>query len=201
MREFLATRARKMRLARGDSGVERSARTTGERNQAFRFPLEPSEPEVRLLVRRGLEKRTGVEPHQAAIAMLARGQKDDARTLEARYRGAARPRFLVGKIKRQRAADDGLNAHAGHLLREFQRSEHVVGVGERERRLLVGLRQLGEPSNGQRAFKQRVRRVDVQVDEARHLRPRDSQEGTNVRGAALAANPKGWFSPALTGWR
>ena len=53
----------------------------------------------------------------------------------------------------------------GELLGEFQRPEHVVGVGERERRLLVGLRQLGQARDGERAFQQRIVRVHVQVHE------------------------------------
>ncbi len=65
----------------------------------------------------------------------------------------------------QRAADDRLDAGGGELVGEFQRPEHVVGVGERERRLLVGFGELGEPRNGQRAFEQRIGRMHVQMHE------------------------------------
>ena len=37
------------------------------------------------------------------------------------------------------------------LFGEFQRPEHVVGVGKRERRLLVGLGQFGKARDRQRA--------------------------------------------------
>ena len=53
--------------------------------------------------------------------------------------GIARIALLVAEIDRKAAADDRLDAGACHLFGEFQRTEHVVGVGERERRLPVGL--------------------------------------------------------------
>ena len=71
----------------------------------------------------------------------------------------------VAEIDGQRAADDRLDAGRRQLLGEFQRPEHVVGVGERERRLLVGFGELGQPRNGERAFQQRIGRVHVQVHE------------------------------------
>ncbi len=54
---------------------------------------------------------------------------------------------------------------ACEFLGEFQRAEHVVGVGERERRLLVGLGELGQARERNRAFQQRIVRVHVQVHE------------------------------------
>ena len=71
----------------------------------------------------------------------------------------------VAEIDGQRAADDRLDAGGGELFGEFQRAEHVVGVGERERRLLVGLGELGQPRDGERAFQQRIGRMHVQVHE------------------------------------
>ncbi len=71
----------------------------------------------------------------------------------------------VAEVESERAADDGLDAGTREFLGEFQRPEHVVGVGERERRLMVGLGQLGQPRNGERAFQQRIVRVHVQVHE------------------------------------
>ena len=62
----------------------------------------------------------------------------------------------VAKINGERAADDRLNAVTRELLGEFQRPEHVVRVGERQCGLMVGLRQFGEPRNGERAFQQRI---------------------------------------------
>ncbi len=84
-------------------------------------------------------------------------------------RGAAagaRSRLLVGEIDRQRTAYDRLDAGRRHLLGEFERAEHVVSVGEHQRRLPVGLGELGQPRDRQRAFKQRIRGVDVKMYEA-----------------------------------
>ena len=71
----------------------------------------------------------------------------------------------VAEIDGQRAADDRLDAGTAELLGEFERAEHVVGVGERERRLMVGFGELGKPRDGERAFQQRIGRVHVQVHE------------------------------------
>ena len=71
----------------------------------------------------------------------------------------------VAEIDGERAADDRLDAGAGQLFGEFQRAEHVVGVGERQRRLLVGLGEIGQARQRNRAFQQRIVRVHVQVHE------------------------------------
>ena len=71
----------------------------------------------------------------------------------------------IAEIDRQRAADDRLDAGAGKLFGEFQHTEHVVGVGERQRCLLIGLGKLGEARERNGAFQQRIVRVHVQVHE------------------------------------
>jgi hypothetical protein len=75
---------------------------------------------------------------------------------------------LIGEIERERAADDRLDTRPRHLVGEFKRPEHVVGVGERERGLAVGLGHLGQPRNRQGALEQGIGRVHMQVDEAQH---------------------------------
>jgi hypothetical protein len=52
------------------------------------------------------------------------------------------------------------------LLGEFERAEEIVRVGQRQRRLPVLLGELLQIGDLQRAFEQRVGRVDVQVHEA-----------------------------------
>ena len=91
---------------------------------------------------RRFQERPRVQPHQAAIAALARRQQHDPR----RRRGQriARIGVLVAEIDRELAADDRLDAVARHLVGEFQRPEHVVGVGQRQRRLAVGLGEFAE---------------------------------------------------------
>ena len=73
--------------------------------------------------------------------------------------------FLVAEIDAERAADDRLDAVAGQLVGELERAEHVVGIGQRKRRLAVGLGQLRQPADGHRAFQQRIGRMDVQMHE------------------------------------
>ena len=113
---------------------------------------------------RRLQERPRVQPHQAAIAALARRQQHDSR----RRRGqrVARVGILIAEIDREFAADDRLDAVARHLVGEFQRPEHVVGVGQRQRRLAVGFRQFAELGDLDRALQQRIGRMNVEMNES-----------------------------------
>ena len=119
---------------------------------------------MRGLMDRRFQKRPRVQPHQAAVAALPRRQQHDSR----RRRGqrVARVRILVAEIDREFAADDRLDAVARHLVGEFQRPEHVVGVGQRQRRLAVGLRQFAELGDLDRALQQRIGRMNVEMNES-----------------------------------
>jgi len=152
---------REMALPGGDCHVERSAGAAGQHHQAFGLSLEPGKTQMRWLIGRGFEKGAGVKPHQAAIAALARGQKNDARAFELRGAPGMRQCLMVGKVDSERAADDRLNPRRRHLVGEFERTEHVVGVGERERRLAIRLGELAQPRDRERAFEQRIGRVHV----------------------------------------
>ncbi len=161
-RQRLAASLRQGALAGDDCRVERAAGAAGQHDQPVGLALEPGQLEVGLLVRRRLQKGARVQPHQAAIAGLARGQQNDARALLHRAAAShARVRFLVGKIDRERTADDRLDPRRRHLVREFERPEHVVGIGERERGLPIGLGELGQPRDRQRAFEQGIGRMHV----------------------------------------
>ena len=72
---------------------------------------------------------------------------------------------MVAKVDAERAADDRLDAHGRHFLGEFERAEHIVGVGQRQRRLPVFLGKFCQARDGERPFKQRVRRMHMQVHE------------------------------------
>src|SRR5215470_14251076 len=78
----------------------------------------------------------------------------------------ARIGILVAEIDGKLEAYDRLDAVARHLVGEFQRPEHVVGVGQRECRLAVGLGELTELGDFDRALQQRIGGMDVEVDES-----------------------------------
>ena len=133
----VAARRRQRGLIGSDRQRNRPLRPAGQRDQIFGVALQPFELDVRGLVDRRFQERPRVQPHQAAITALARRQQHDPR------RGGgqriARVRILIAEIDRELAADDRLDAVAGHLVGELQRPEHVVGVGQRQRRLAVRL--------------------------------------------------------------
>jgi hypothetical protein len=138
------------------------------------------------LARRGFEESARDEPQQIAIALLARCQQHQPRkSMAGSVRTLSRSVIMVGEIDSKGAADDRLDAGAGKLLGEFERTEHVVDIGERERGLPVGLGKLGEPRDRQRPFEQRIGGMHVQMHEAgigTHYRPRAA-----VRNRCLAS--------------
>ena len=153
---------------RGMIGMERqrdrSVRAAGQRDQIFGIALEPFELDMRGLMNWRLQERPRVQPHQAAIAALARRQQHDSR--RRRRKRVARIGVLVAEIDREFAADDRLDAVARHLVGEFQRPEHVVGVGQRQRRLTVGFRKFAELGDLDRTLQQRIGRMNVEMDES-----------------------------------
>ena len=160
--QFFAARQRQRVLAADDGDIERPVRPAGERDQPRGLAIEPVKLEVRPLLRRRLEIRARRKPHQAAIAVVAGGEQHDPRP-DMVDRAVAD--FLIAEIDAERAADDRLDAIAGDFFRKFQRTEHVVGVGERQRRLPVLLGQLRQARDRQRALEQRIGRMNVQMHE------------------------------------
>ena len=126
------------------AAIERPARPAGQRDQAVGRALEPGELARAAARSTAFRGRRASQPHQVAVAGLARGQQHDRAAAPAPRPAGRGSRVLVAEIDRQRAADDRLDAVARELLGEFQRAEQVVGVGQRQRRLLVGLGELGE---------------------------------------------------------
>ena len=151
-------------LSADDWNVERPVGAARQRNQSARRVLKPSQFDMRAIVLLGLEVRTRRQPHQAPVAVLAGGQQDKARPPVS---GRGVTVFLIAKVDAQGASDDRLNTHARHFLGKLESAEHVVGVGESERRLAILLRKLGQSGDFQRAFEQRIRRMHMQMDEAR----------------------------------
>ena len=153
-------------LSREDRPVERAVRPAGERNQAFGRVVEPSELHMRRFSRGGFQEGARDQAQEIAVSLLARGQQHETGQSKARIvRPLPRPLIVIGKVDSERAADDRLDSGARELLGKFQRAEHIVGVGERERRLPVGFRQFGKARDRQRALQQRIGRMHVQMHE------------------------------------
>ncbi len=144
--------------------VERAARAAGQRDQAAGAE-EGVERDVRLVALLRIEPEGGDEPHQVFVAGLGLGEEHDRRAGEAKLGEARGGGRRVAEVDRDLRADDRLDARLRELFRKLQRAEQVVGVGDRERRHGVGLGELGERLDGQRALAQRVGAVDVEVDE------------------------------------
>ena len=155
-------------LPGSDGLVEGSRWAAGERNQARARLCERGQRDMRRIVCGRFQECARREPHDVAIAVFIGRQQHQSRQ-RARMPGSAAV-LLVGKVDRQRATNDRLDAGTGHLVGELKRAKHVVGVGERERRLSVGLRKLGKARNRQRAFQQRIGRMNVQMHKLRVCR-------------------------------
>ena len=132
--QMFAARYQKRALSGPNRRVERPIGAAAERNQPVGLAGEPVKFEVRPFGRFGVEIGARAEPHQAAIAILPCRKQHDPRPA---LTHCGRALVVVAEIDAERAADDRLDARTRHLLGEFERTEHIVGVGERERRLPV----------------------------------------------------------------
>ena len=162
--ELAEPRPRELRLFGREHAVDRAVRPAGERDQAVGVRRQPVGRHVRRRLGLDLEEALRHQRHEIPVAVLAGGEQHDAR--QAMHARAVVARGLVAEHDRERAADDRLDAGPGQLFRKLQCSKEVTGVGERQRRLPVGRRQLREPRDRQRALQQRIGRMDVQMDEA-----------------------------------
>ena len=143
---------------------DRPVGAAGQGDQILGIIFQPFELDMRGLMHRRFQKRPRVQPHQAAVAALPRRQQHDSRRRSGHR--IARVRILVAEIDGEFAADDRLDAVARHLVGEFQRPEHVVGVGQRQRRLMVRLGQFAEFGDLDRSLQQRIGRMNVKMDES-----------------------------------
>jgi hypothetical protein len=100
------------------------------------------------MIHRRLMERAGVELHQAAVAVLIGRQENDPR----RCKRITRRRVLIAEIDRHGAAGNRLDAVARNLVGKLQRAEHVVIVGQRQRRLMVRLGQFHQLGDGDRTL-------------------------------------------------
>ena len=163
-RQPVAARRRERRVIAMERERNRAIGPAGQGDQILGLAFQPFELDVRGLVNRRLEESPRVQTHQAAIAALPRRQQHDSR--RRRGKRVARVRILIAEIDGEFAPHDRLDAVARHLVGEFQRPEHVVGIGQRQRRLAVGFRQFAELGDLDRALQQRIGRMNVEMNES-----------------------------------
>ena len=145
--------------------VDRPGGAAGQRDEAL-VSFQRGEGDMRLVAILGIEPERGDEAHQIAVGGLVLRQKHDRRARIVPLDATPEGRGRVAEIDRRLGADDRLNAGFRELLGEFERAEQVVGVGNRQRRHGVGLGELGERLDRERALAQRIGAVHVQMHEA-----------------------------------
>ena len=153
-----------MALTGGKRTIEWPARSTCKRNDAGGLAGQPFGFKARRFVRRRFQESARIQAHQAAVALGPRGKQHNARALGLGI-GIARTVIGIAEVDGKRTADDGLDAISRYFFRKLQRTKHVVGVGQRERRLPIRFRKLGQPRDRERAFEQGIGRVHMQVHE------------------------------------
>ena len=120
--------------------------------------------DARRIAERHIEKGAAREPHEVAVALFALSEKNDVCALRNALANCRASRLL--EAHRELDSRDGLDTHSGQLLGEIECAEQIVGVGQRQRRLLVGGGELRDVCDLERTFEQRIGRVHVQMDEA-----------------------------------
>ena len=156
-------RRRKIVAAVGDGFIERPAGSAGEADQARavrRQIIERNEGVGGI----GLEKARARQRQKIAVTLLRSREENEPGPHGGAGSGAGR-RLAVRKLDRDGCADNRLQTALGEFLGKLQRPEQIGRVGQRKRRLLVGLGQFGELLDRQRALEQRERRMDVEMDE------------------------------------
>ena len=134
------------------------------------------------------------EPHQVHVAALVLRDQHDRGAAEAGEAAGGD----VGEIHGELRADQRLHAGLGGLFRKLQRAEQVVGVGDGDGRLLVGLGVLDQRLDGNGALAQRIGAVDMSVNEADGFKNRGVHEAELSAGARAASRLSGRVIPVAT---
>src|SRR5262249_52388436 len=132
----LAACGREATLPGHDRRVQGSARAAGEGDHPVGAPVKPSELDVRGIMSRRLKESSGTEPHETLVAGFGACQQHNSRPLDVET-ARARSVLLIGEIDRKRAAHDRLDTVDRQLFGKLKRTEHIVGIGKRQRRLPV----------------------------------------------------------------
>ena len=106
---------------------------------------------------------------------------------------------FAGKGERDLASDDWLDAVLDRLLREFERAEQIVGVGDGNRRRFVFHGVADDLAELKSTFQQRISRMHAQMDKRprRHLRTRRRNRGFALQGIAWKSVIRHGFSRCL----
>ncbi len=154
---------RRRRLARRQQPPDGAARATGQRDQprgrAFQLRHRQSGDRSHL----EFEMGPAHQPHQVDVALLAldqQGQPIDSRQLVRRGNAA-----LLLAPDAEIAADDRLYAGLRGVLREFQRAEEVVAIGDGNRRHRLALGERDDLVDLVRPLGERVGGTNLQMDE------------------------------------
>ena len=154
---------RKNRLPLRQRLVNRPRRAAGKTDEPVRMAFDQRQRHMRLGVIGRVEIGPARQLHEVRITRCVLGQK--------RQHGALMfgrlPVVLrqIVEIDFQGAADDRLDAFFRQRLRKFERPEKVSGVGDRQRRHGIEFCQLRQLFDRQRPFRQRIGRMDAQMDE------------------------------------
>ncbi len=152
----------------------------------------------------GSSQREETSRISVSVAGLGLGEEHDRRAGDAELGEARGGGGRIAEIDRDLRADDRLHADLGELFRKLQRAEQVVGVGDRQRRHGVGLGELCERLDRERALAQREGAVEVKVHETDGFENRRipcrivASAGPGVEGRSLWMS--GTAPPPLQGW-
>ena len=102
-----------------------------------------------------------VQLHQVHIARLALREEDDARRLFGPL-----ARLGLEELQINLTADDRLHTRLDRALGELERTEHIVGVGHRNRRHSRLGRQLRQLLDRNRPLEKRIFGMDPEMDKA-----------------------------------
>ena len=179
--------------AGGDGPIRGTAWPTAERHQTVVAVHKRRDRHMRRNTRLCLHEGIGHQPDEIPVSGLTGGYQDDigertfARILPAYVVG-------VGKVDRDLAADNRLDAGLGHFLGELKRAEQIARVGNPQRRHAVGGREVHQRLERQCPLKQRIGRMDPQMNEA-------DVAGSATHDAILLAPSVGHGRRPVHAWR
>ena len=147
--------------------ADRTTRAAAEADQPLAKLPDPCERNMNGVTRAMIQIGAADEAHEVAVAGLVGGdqhQRKEFRTLPFLV-AAVGVLVLVAEGDVDLAADQRLDTFLDRLLRELQRAEEVVGVGDGDRRrgILNGV--IDDLRQRQRAFEQRVCRMHAKMHE------------------------------------